>query len=160
MADASSVLGAPQVAGAWVNRRGKAKRGMGTVAGAQIGGAAGAAVAAGMSGKGSPQPTPESWVADGRKLTIARQELAGWSVGSGRGTGGPRGRRRRWRGRSPGALDPPGAVIRDAEERDLARRDGCAEGGEVDARAGWACPDLGGDDDLIGHPAAGPPAAG
>jgi hypothetical protein len=60
MADASSALGAPQVAGAWVTRRGKAKRGMGTVAGAQIGGAVGAAAAAGISGKGSPQPTPET----------------------------------------------------------------------------------------------------
>ncbi len=38
MADASSALGAPQVAGAWVTRRGKAKRTMGIVAGAQISG--------------------------------------------------------------------------------------------------------------------------
>jgi hypothetical protein len=61
MADASSALGAQQVAGGWVNRRGKAKRGMGTVAGAQIGGVVGAAVAGGISGKGgSPQPTPET----------------------------------------------------------------------------------------------------
>jgi hypothetical protein len=59
MPDASSALGAPQVAGAWVNRRGKAKRTMSTVAGAEIGGAVGA-LAAGISGKGSPQPTPET----------------------------------------------------------------------------------------------------
>jgi len=60
MADASSALGAQQVAGGWVNRRGKAKRGMGTVAGAQIGGVVGAAVSAGLSKGGSPQPTPET----------------------------------------------------------------------------------------------------
>jgi hypothetical protein len=60
MADASGALGAPQVAGAWVNRRGKAKRTMSTVAGAEIGGAVGAAVSAGISGKGSPQPTAET----------------------------------------------------------------------------------------------------
>jgi hypothetical protein len=57
MADASSALGAPQVAGAWVTRRGKAKRTMRTVAAAEIGGGVGAAVGA---GKGSPQPTPET----------------------------------------------------------------------------------------------------
>jgi hypothetical protein len=59
MADASTALGAPEVAGVWVNRRGMAKRGMGAVAGAQIGGAVGAAVGSGLS-KGSPQPTPET----------------------------------------------------------------------------------------------------
>jgi hypothetical protein len=59
MADASSALGAPQVAGTWVTRRGKAKRTMATVAGAEIGGSVGAAVA-GITGKGSPQPTPET----------------------------------------------------------------------------------------------------
>jgi hypothetical protein len=60
MPDASNALGAPQVAGAWVNRRGKAKRTMSTVAGAEIGGAVGAVVSAGISGKGSPQPTAET----------------------------------------------------------------------------------------------------
>jgi hypothetical protein len=57
MADASRALGAPQVAGAWVTRRGKAKRTMRTVAAAEIGGGLGAAVGA---GKGSPQRTPET----------------------------------------------------------------------------------------------------
>jgi len=60
MPDASSALGAPQVVGAWVNRRGKAKRGMSTIAGAEIGGAVGAVVSAGMSGKGSPKPSAET----------------------------------------------------------------------------------------------------
>jgi hypothetical protein len=60
MADASSALGAPQVAGTWVTRRGKAKRTMATVAGAEIGGIVASAVAAGVSGKGSPRPTPET----------------------------------------------------------------------------------------------------
>ncbi len=61
MPDASSALGTQQVAGGPVNRRGKAKRGMGTLAGAQIGGVVGAAMAAGISGNGgSPQPTPET----------------------------------------------------------------------------------------------------
>jgi hypothetical protein len=59
MADASSVLGAPEVAGAWVNRRGKAERTMGTVAGAEIGGAVGAVVGAGISGR-APQPKPDT----------------------------------------------------------------------------------------------------
>jgi hypothetical protein len=59
MADASNALGAAQVAGAWVNRRGKAKRGMSTVAGAEIGGVVGSVVGAGL-GKGSPQPTAET----------------------------------------------------------------------------------------------------
>jgi hypothetical protein len=57
MADASRALGATQVAGAWVTRRGKAKRTMRTVAAAEIGGGVGAAVG---SGKSSPQPTPET----------------------------------------------------------------------------------------------------
>jgi hypothetical protein len=60
MADASSALGAPEVVGAWVTRRGKAKRTMSTVAGAEIGGAVGSAVGAGLSGGGSPQPTPDT----------------------------------------------------------------------------------------------------
>jgi hypothetical protein len=59
MPDASGALGAPQVAGAWVNRRGKAKRGMSTVAGAEIGGVVGSVVGAGL-GKGSPQPAAET----------------------------------------------------------------------------------------------------
>ena len=59
-ADASSALGAPQIAGAWVNRKGKGKRTMGAVAGAQIGGVVGAAVGAGLRGKGSPQPSTET----------------------------------------------------------------------------------------------------
>jgi len=59
MADAADVLGAPEVAGAWVNRRGKAKRTMSTVAGAEIGGAVGSVVGAGIS-QGSPRPTAET----------------------------------------------------------------------------------------------------
>lgn len=60
MADASTALGAPEIAGAWVNRRGMAKRGMSTVAGADIGGVVGSVVASGLSAKGSPQPTAET----------------------------------------------------------------------------------------------------
>src|ERR1041385_2941998 len=59
MADGAGALGAPQVAGAWVNRRGKAKRTMSTVSGAEIGGVVGSVVGAGL-GKGSPQPTAET----------------------------------------------------------------------------------------------------
>lgn len=60
MADASTALGAPQVAGAWVNRLGRAKRAMSTISGAEIGGIVGSAVASGILAKGSPQPAPDT----------------------------------------------------------------------------------------------------
>ena len=60
MTDASTALRAPEIAGSWVTRRGMAKRGMGTLAGAQIGGVVGSVVATGLAANGSPQPSIET----------------------------------------------------------------------------------------------------
>jgi hypothetical protein len=45
MADASAALGAVQIAGTWVNRRGTAKKLVSTVAGRELGGAVGSVAA-------------------------------------------------------------------------------------------------------------------
>jgi hypothetical protein len=60
MADANSALGGPEIAGAWINKTGTAKRVMGTVAGAEIGGIVGAAVAARIAAGETPKATAET----------------------------------------------------------------------------------------------------
>ena len=55
MADASKALGAPEIAGAWIERKGFAKKGMNAIASAEIGGMLGTAVGTGLSGKGTPK---------------------------------------------------------------------------------------------------------
>jgi hypothetical protein len=63
MADASSALGAPQLAGTWVNNKGTAKRLVASVAGREIAGAVGSvaagSVAARSSGDGAATDTPD-----------------------------------------------------------------------------------------------------
>ena len=62
MADASSALGAPQLAGTWVNNKGTAKRLVASVAGRELAGAIGsvaATSAAGRSSGGGPADTPD-----------------------------------------------------------------------------------------------------
>jgi hypothetical protein len=72
MADASGALGAPQLAGTWVNRKGTAKRLVGGVAGGQIAGAAGTIAAERMAGRssGGVPDTPEF----GREAYLAVSE--------------------------------------------------------------------------------------
>ena len=60
MADASKALGAPEIAGAWIERKGFAKKEMNAIASAEIGGMLGAAVGTGLSGKATPKPTAET----------------------------------------------------------------------------------------------------
>lgn len=60
MADACKALGAPEIAGAWIERKGFAKKGMNAIASAEIGGLLGTAVGTGLSGKGTPKPTAET----------------------------------------------------------------------------------------------------
>lgn len=50
MPDASRALGAPQVAGTWVNRKGTAKKLVASVAGGQVGGAVGSIAAEQVAG--------------------------------------------------------------------------------------------------------------
>jgi hypothetical protein len=60
MADASKPLGAPEIAGAWIERNSYAEKGMKTIASAEIGGMLGTAVGTGLSSKGTPKPTAET----------------------------------------------------------------------------------------------------
>jgi len=61
MADASGPLGDRQIAGAWVNRRGTAKKLVSTVAGCQVAGAVGSLAAERVAGRSSAPAigTPE-----------------------------------------------------------------------------------------------------
>lgn len=60
MADASKALGAPEIGGAWIERKGFAKKEMNAIASAEIDGMLGAAVGTGLSGKATPKPTAET----------------------------------------------------------------------------------------------------
>ncbi len=60
MADASKALGAPEIAGAWIERKGFAKREMRAIASAEVGGMLGTAAGAGLSAKGTPRPTADT----------------------------------------------------------------------------------------------------
>jgi hypothetical protein len=53
MPDASRALGAPQLAGTWVNRKGSAKKLVASVAGRELGGAVGSVAAERMAGRSS-----------------------------------------------------------------------------------------------------------
>jgi hypothetical protein len=76
MADASSALRAPQLAGTWVNHKGTAKRLVASVAGRELAGAVGSVAAAGIAGRASDGVTQTPDFGRDAYLAISETEIA------------------------------------------------------------------------------------
>jgi len=76
MADASSALGAPQLAGTWVNSKGTAKRLVGAVAGREVAGAVGSVAAERMAARSSGAVTDTPDFGRDAYLAISENEIA------------------------------------------------------------------------------------
>jgi hypothetical protein len=76
MADASTALRAPQLAGTWVNKRGTSKRLVASVAGREFAGAVGSVAAAGIAGRSSIGASDTPDFGRDAYLAISESEIA------------------------------------------------------------------------------------
>jgi hypothetical protein len=76
MADASSALRAPQLAGTWVNNKGTAKRLVATVAGRELAGAVGSVAAGSVAGRSSGEAADTPDFGRDAYLALNEDEIA------------------------------------------------------------------------------------
>jgi hypothetical protein len=76
MADASSALRAPQLAGTWVNNKGTAKRLVATVAGRELAGAVGSVAAGSVAGRSSGEAADTPDFGRDAYLALSEDEIA------------------------------------------------------------------------------------